>query len=178
MVTEVHPGSQLSSGSSLPFPLRPLIKNAFMSTQLLPHWISSHSGTICCKPQRWLWVKIPAPTISHIQSPLSLSPVRCWFDLQQVVLTTPTSLNELFSCHSAHAHGKFPFLTYIFFKGKRPLSSMCPTLMFDKNKKVKMAVGGSGGTKITTSIALVCGDLFTPLTMGTTAGCKPKSVVL
>lgn len=65
MVTEVHPASQLSSGTSLPFLLS-----------------SSHSGSICCKPQRWLWVKIPAPTISHIQSPLSLSLVRCWFDLQ------------------------------------------------------------------------------------------------
>lgn len=55
---------------------------------------------------------------------------------------------------------------------------MCPTLMFDKNKKVKMAVGGSGGTKITTSIALVCIDLVTPLSMGTTAVFKPKCVVL
>lgn len=39
--------------------------------------------------------------------------------------------------------------------GKRPLSSMCPSIAVDEHGDVKLVIGGAGGTRITTSVSYV-----------------------
>lgn len=38
---------------------------------------------------------------------------------------------------------------------KMPLSSMCPTILLDRDQNVELILGAAGGSKITSSIAYV-----------------------
>ena len=52
--------------------------------------------------------------------------------------------------------------------GKRPVSSMTPTIVVDeKSKRPKLVVGGAGGTKITTGVLQV---ILNTLNFGYSAG--------
>ncbi|XP_013791576.1 gamma-glutamyltransferase light chain 1-like [Limulus polyphemus] len=65
------------------------------------------------------------------------------------------AMNIFSSPNNRSRHGLPPAEYSTVSPGKRPLSSMCPTIVIDGDGNVRLVIGGTGGVKIITGAALV-----------------------
>lgn len=60
----------------------------------------------------------------------------------------------------SNIYGLAPARSNFIHPGKRPQSSMSPTIILDRNGMAKMVIGASGGSRITTGVAQVVRDIL------------------
>ncbi|KAG5680060.1 hypothetical protein PVAND_009590 [Polypedilum vanderplanki] len=71
-----------------------------------------------------------------------------------------SQMNDFSIPGTANMYGLPPSIANIIKPGKRPLSSMSPTIILKKNKEVSMVIGAAGGSKIPTVVAKIILDMY------------------
>ena len=73
-------------------------------------------------------------------------------------------MDDFSTPESTNIYGIPPSKNNFIMPNKRPMSSMTPSILVDKNNKVKLIVGASGGPRIISAVSYVSTIVFRSIT--------------